>query len=65
MKRERLFTNYCPGQSRLDLGKIDLIYCQLKIYLDGEKQRQKLKRLPPPHSGVNPPQHVSALKISS
>jgi len=28
------------GQNRLSLGKINLIYCQLKTGLDSEKQRQ-------------------------
>jgi len=22
---------YCPGQNRLDMGKINLIYCQIKM----------------------------------
>lgn len=30
-KRERWLTHYCNRQNRPDLGKITLIYCQLKI----------------------------------
>lgn len=42
----RSLTNYQQEQNRLDLGKINFIYSQLKTELDGEKQREKLKCLP-------------------
>lgn len=35
---ERSLTNYCHGQNRLDLGKINL--SPVKAGLDSEKQRQ-------------------------
>lgn len=38
---------YCHGQNKLRLGKIKLIYCELKIELNDEKQRQNLKHLLP------------------
>lgn len=38
----RSLTDYCLRHTRLNLGKINLL--PIKIYLDGEKQRQNLKR---------------------
>lgn len=46
----RSLNNYHQGQNRLSFKKINLIYCQLKIKLDGEIKRQKLKRFSPPPS---------------
>jgi len=40
IKTGRPLTRYYHDQNRLDLEKVSLIYFQLKIEWDGEKQRQ-------------------------
>jgi len=42
----RSLTCYYQEQNSLKLGKNCLIYCQINIEQDGEKQRQKLTHLP-------------------
>lgn len=39
--KDREIIYQLEGQSRLNLGKTNYISCQLKMELDGEKQRQK------------------------
>lgn len=46
IKTGRSLPNYHHGQTRFDMRKISLIYWQLKIEWDGEKQTQKLKHVP-------------------
>lgn len=38
--RERSFSHYCHRENILDFGKMSLIYCQLKLEQDYEKQEQ-------------------------
>lgn len=38
--RERSFSRYCHRENILDFGKMSLIYCQLKLEQDYEKQEQ-------------------------
>lgn len=43
IKTGRSLTHYLHRQNRLNLGNINLIYCQIKLELDDEKQRRELK----------------------